>query len=239
MDTEEKNIYTDGSYLAKNSSWHSEDSQWKAGEIDRLMKRSKLAPSSVADIGCGAGQVILHLSKLNEGIKELKGFDISPQAIEMAKRAENDKVKFYQEDFAQNVSGFFDLILVIDVIEHLNDYSGFLLRIRPKGQHFIFHIPLDLSYRTLLKPHILLQQRNDAGHIHYFSKEHVEWILEDAGFKIIDWFYTPGETDRKKPAGFKSWIKKVVRKISFSLHKNFSVKTWGGYSVMILAEKDE
>jgi len=230
-------MYTDGSYLSKNPSWHSEDSKWKAEEINKMIKRNKLAPVSVADAGCGAGQVLLHLSELNPGITELRGFDISPQAIEMARKSENPKVKFYQADIANEITGTFSLILVIDVIEHLNDYAAFLHRISTKAEQFIFHIPLDLSFRTIMKPHILLQQRNDVGHIHYFSKEQVEWIMKDAGFSITDRFYTLPEIDREKPASFKNWVKKILRKISFSLNKDMSAKLWGGYSIMILATK--
>lgn len=237
MSNKEKNIYTDGSYLAKNPSWHSEDSFWKAEEIDKMIKRNNLAPTSVADIGSGTGQVLVYIAKLNPEIAELKGFDISPQATEIAKHSENDKIKFCLADYAEEVPGSFDLVLVIDVIEHLNDYSAFLRKIIAKGQHFIFHVPLDLSCRTLLKPHVLLQQRNDVGHLHYFSKEHVEWMLKDAGFIIIDWFYTLPENNRKKPAGIKNRIKKMLRRASFTLNKNLSVKLWGGYSIMILATK--
>jgi SAM-dependent methyltransferase len=237
MSNKEKNIYTDGSYLAKNPSWHSEDSFWKAEEIDKMIKRNNLAPTSVADIGSGTGQVLVYIANLNPEIAELKGFDISPQVTEIAKQSENDKIKFCLADYAEEVPGSFDLVLVIDVIEHLNDYSAFLRKIITKGQHFIFHIPLDLSCRTLLKPHVLLQQRNDVGHLHYFSKEHVEWMLKDAGFSICDWFYTLPENDRKRPAGIKNRIKKMLRRASFSLNKNLSVKLWGGYSIMILATK--
>jgi SAM-dependent methyltransferase len=239
MSIKEKNIYTDGSYLAKNPSWHSEDSFWKAGEIYKMIKRNNLRPASVADIGSGAGQVLVCLSKLDPQIAEWKGFDISSQAIDMAKHSENDKIKFYRADFAEENFGSFNLVLVIDVIEHLEDYSGFLRKIRLKGQYFIFHIPLDLSCRTLLKPHVLLQQRNDVGHLHYFSKEHVEWLLKDAGYNISDWFYTLPENDRKNVAGIKNWVKKILRKVSFFINKNLSAKLWGGYSIMILATKNE
>lgn len=239
MNIKQKNIYTEGAYLVKNPTWHSEDSLWKAEEIDKMIKRNNLAPATVADIGSGAGQVLVHLSHLNPQIAELTGFDISLQATEIAKQSENEKIKFFHADFSKEISASFDLVLVIDVLEHLNDYPEFLQKIKDRGQQFIFHIPLDLSCRTLLKPHVLLQQRNDVGHIHYFSKEHVEWFLKDAGYNISDWFYTLPETDRRRPKGFKRGIKKMLRRISFSLNKDLSAKLWGGYSIMILATRNE
>jgi len=239
MSKEGANIYTDGTYLLKNLSWHSEFSLWKAVEIDKIIKRNNLAPVSIADVGCGAGQILFHLSELHPAIKELKGFDISPQAIEMANKLQNDRLRFLVADFANEFTGNFELILVIDVIEHLTEYKTFLEKILPKGKLFIFHVPLDLSVRTIFKPHVLKQQRDDVGHLHYFTKDHVEWILEDTGYKIIDWFYTPSETDIKKAVSVKDGVKKFLRKVSFSLNKNISAKLWGGYSMMILASKNE
>ncbi len=234
-----KNIYTNGEYLRKNPTWGSEDSEWKAIEINRLIKKNNLLPESVAEVGCGFGKVLFYLSTRNELIKELKGFDISPQAIAAAQKLKTKKVNFFLEDFTETETGNYDLVLVIDVIEHLENYFDLLEKIRSKSNYFIFHIPLDLSCRTLLKPHVVLQQRNDVGHLHYFSKEHIEWILKDTGYKIVDWVYTFPAIDRGKASNIKSKLKKLLRKISFSLSENLSAKLWGGYSLMILAVKDE
>jgi hypothetical protein len=100
----------------------------------------------------------------------------------------------------------------------------------------MFHIPLDLSCRTILKPHILLQQRESVGHIHYFSKELVQWMLKDTGYEIIDWMYTKPMLDLKPPGTFKRRIKKILRNASFSINKDLSAKLWGSYSMMILAK---
>ncbi len=233
------NIYTDGGYLKKNPSWGSEDSEWKAIEINKLIARNQLAARTVVEIGCGFGRILWHLSRLNKAISRLTGFDISPQAIQKAQELESDKLKFFQGDFAIGPAGYFDLVLVIDVIEHLENYFEFLRNIRDAGDKFIFHIPIDLSCRTLFKPHITLQQRRDVGHLHYFSHDHIEWILKDTGYVIIDWTLSYPEVDRNKPANFKSWLKKILRKISFTISKKWSVTLWGGYSIMILAAKDD
>jgi len=239
MNIKGKNIYTSGEYLEKNPTWGIEDSYWKAGEINRILKRNNVVPSSVAEVGCGFGQIIVSLSKMNDQILNLDGFDISPQAIRVAQRSGSDKIKFYQSNFAEENNAVYDLILIIDVLEHLNDYIDFLNKIRNKAKYFIFHIPLDLSCRTLLKPHVILQQRNDVGHLHYFSKEHAEWILKDTGFQITDWFYTFAEVDRNTPSNIKEWVKKLLRRFSYFVSKNLSTKLWGGYSIMILATNDD
>ena len=91
-----------------------------------------------------------------------------------------------------------DLVLVLDVVEHIDDVYSFLRRLRDKGSNFIFHIPLDMSCRTLLKPHVLLQQRTTVGHIHYFTEETVLWMLRDVGYEVEHFIYTKPDVDIDK-----------------------------------------
>lgn len=229
-------MYTGSGYAANNPTWDVEDSIWKADIIYELLKKNHIATEKIIEIGCGAGGILQHLAGKESAIKKLEGYDISPHAIRLAKEKESDRIKFFNEDFlAKNIQKA-GLILVIDVVEHIGDFYKFLQKIRTKGEQFIFHIPLDLSCRTILKPHVLLQQRQAVGHIHYFSKEMVEWILKDTGYTIRDWVYTKPVTDTKPADSFKRVIKKTLRNLSFSLNENLSARLWGDYSMMILAQ---
>ena len=62
------------------------------------------------------------------------------------------------------------------------------------------------------------------------------WILKDTGYKIIDHLYTKPVIDFHPVNGFKAGLKKVLRNISFGINPRLSVKLWGGYSLLILAE---
>jgi cyclopropane fatty-acyl-phospholipid synthase-like methyltransferase len=234
MNPVKNDIYTSGEYLGKNPTWGSEDSGYKASLIHSIIQKNNLNPKHIVDIGCGYGAILHRLSQLLQPGARFTGYDISPQAITVAKQYENEGIHFQCTDFLQIEKKNADMILVIDVIEHLQDYLSFLKNLSGKSGHFIFHIPLDLSCRTILKPHITLQQRQDVGHLHYFTHEHVKWILSDTGFQIKDWFYTSPDIDRHKPANLKDFIKKQLRRFSYFLSKDLSVKTWGGYSLMVL-----
>lgn len=228
-------MYTDGEYLHNNPSWDVEDSPWKARIIHDLITRNHIKPAEVTEVGCGAGGILEELSRLEPSIKLFKGYDISPQAIKLAQQREQSNLLFFQEDFIdKDETG--DLILVIDVVEHIADYYGFLQKLREKGTHFIFHIPMDASCRTLLKPWVMKQQRDAVGHLHYFSEEMIWWFLQDTGYDVVDWVYTKPVTDTQKSKSVKQGLKKVLRNFSFSIHKSGSVKLWGGYSLMILAK---
>lgn len=229
-------IYTDGTYLNNNPGWNIEDSEWKAKIILNLLTKNDISPTEITEVGCGAGGILESLSKNIKKNIFFFGYDISPQAIALAKQKENEKLKFFNEDFIADKNFHTDVLLAIDVIEHVDDYYGFLQGLKSKSNFFVFHIPLDLSCRMILKPHILLQQRNSVGHIHYFTKEMVLWFLKDKGYEVLDWIYTKPAIDEESTPGFKRRIKKILRNISFSISKDLSAKLWGSYSMMILAK---
>jgi SAM-dependent methyltransferase len=239
MNSTQKNIYTDGTYLKNNPAWGLEDSSRKAAEIYSLILKNKLMVHHLVDVGCGAGSIVHELSQMDKDITKIRGYDISADAISMARKFESDRIEFINADFFSLETEMFDLLLMIDVLEHVEDYYCFLRSLKTRAKHFVFHIPLDLSCRTLLKPHVLLQQRESVGHLHYFSKEMVFWLLKDLGYEMIDWKYTKPDVDIKKPASFKQWLKKVLRKISFSISQSLSDKLWGNFSIMILAKQHE
>lgn len=234
MKVSSNEFYIKGEYLRHNSSWHIGDAAWKANIVYKLLKRNNIAVDNVVDIGCGAGGVIEALAKKDPGIKCFTGFDIAPDAIRMANERSSGRVRFFNDDFVTGNYPGADLLLLIDVIEHVDDFYGFLRKLKPRSKYFVFHIPLDLCCISLLKPHILLQQRNAVGHIHYFSKEMVLWFLSDLGFTLLDYIYTQPDLDVKPTKTVKAFTKKYLRKLSFSLNKELSIKLWGGYSMMVL-----
>jgi D-arabinose 1-dehydrogenase-like Zn-dependent alcohol dehydrogenase len=233
MDFEQR--YIDGEYLRQNPDWSQEDSGWKAEVISALLKKNKVHAQTVAEVGCGAGG-ILHCLQQQFTDTSFSGYDISPQAITLAQKFSSERLQFFNEDFLQKENTADDLVLVIDVIEHVADFYGFLNRLRAKGKQFIFHIPLDVSCRTVHKPHVLLQQRQSVGHIHFFTRQMVEWALQDTGYQITDWVYTKPVTDIAPADSFKRLVKKTLRNLSFAVNKEWSVKKWGGYSIMALAK---
>lgn len=229
--------YLNGQYYSHNPDLGAKDALWKANHITTLIKRNQLQPKSVTEVGCGSGTILDHLMRLNPSIQSCAGFDISPMAIAAAKQIPNPALRFEEASFPSADELAADLVLMQDVIEHVDDYYAFLRTLRTSGEKFIFHIPLDLSCRMILKPHILKQARESVGHIHYFSKEMVLWALEDTGYRITDWFYTKPLGDTSPSPTMFRWIKKQLRRFSYAIHQDLSVKLWGGYSMMILLEK--
>jgi trans-aconitate methyltransferase len=236
MKVSSNDIYVNGEYFINNPDWDIADAHMKTDVIVDLLNKNKLNPKQVIEVGCGAGENLVELGKKFTGIKKLTGYDISPQAIGLAAKKTTDTISFFNEDITANENVHTDLMLVIDVVEHVDDFYGFLRKLKSKSDWFVFHIPLDLSCRTVMKPHVLLQQRQSVGHIHYYTKEMVEWALKDTGYNVIDWVYTKPVVDVDPADSVKRLVKKILRNISFAINKDWSVKKWGGYSIMILAK---
>jgi hypothetical protein len=230
-----KNIYVEGSYLEENPTWHVEDSSWKAKHIMKIIEKNNINFASICDVGCGAGEILNQLYiKMPENIL-FCGYEISPQAFEFCKRKEKDRLKYKLENFLEDDKTFFDIVLVIDVIEHVEDYFYFLRKLRNKGYYKIFHIPLDLSAQEVFRSLPLLRKRKKVGHIHYFTKEIALEVLKDTGYIIIDYFYTSATIDLPAKS-LLSLLAKIPRKFIYKLNKDMAARILGGFSLMVLGK---
>ena len=115
-------IYTEekGEYLLNNPTWHVEDSPWKAKQILKMLNRHPINPKSIAEVGCGAGEILNQLYLALPTDLTFTGFDISIDAFNFAKERENKRLKFRLGDFSETREKF-DLLLAMDVFEHVDD----------------------------------------------------------------------------------------------------------------------
>jgi cyclopropane fatty-acyl-phospholipid synthase-like methyltransferase len=228
-------LYTSGEYLEKNPTWHVEESPWKAKQVIRMLRKDQIAPKTICEVGCGAGEVLKQLQKYMGDDCFLWGYEISTQALELSKSRANERLHFKLADLRQEKDAFFDLILVMDVIEHLEDYFSFLRGIKSKGQYKILHIPLDLSMQTIVRSHGLLNVRRSYGHIHYFTKEIALQMLNDVGYDVIDYFYTARAVELPSKQ-IKRNLMRLPRKLLAAVNKDLAVRILGGWSLLALAK---
>lgn len=230
MDT----IYTDGTYLRNNPDWHVDDSPWKADHIARLLDRNGIVPQTVCEIGCGAGEILRSLSTRLPATTKFFGYEISPNAYALCSAKASEKFTFRLANLLDEPEHF-DLAMACDVFEHVEDYFGFLRKLRTKAKYKIFHVPLELSALQVARAQPLLHQRRSVGHIHHFSKETALATLEDTGYRVIDHFYTSGRTELGN-LGWKSRMLKWPRQALYKLSPDAAARVLGGYSLLVLAE---
>lgn len=228
-------IYETGEYLQKNKDWHISDSPWKAGNIYKILQRNNLQKEikTICEVGCGAGEILNELSKKLPKNVSYYGYEISPQAYDMAVERGNNHISFFLKDLLEESQSVqFDLAMSIDVFEHVEDDFGFVRKLKDRAAYKIYHIPLDITINGILQDKFM-HGRKTVGHIHYYSKETALAILEDTGHEVIDYFYTADSLELPRKT-FKSKIAKVPRKLLFSVSPDLAVKLFGGFSLMVL-----
>jgi SAM-dependent methyltransferase len=228
-----ESIYTDGSYLAKTGgTWHLEDSLFKAQRVASMLSRhNEVRPNTICEIGCGAGGILAELQKVLPDHITFTGYDISPQAHAISEQFSNLRCQFILGDaFADPLK--FDLVLVMDVIEHIEDCFSFLRHTEQKGQWKLYHIPLDAYASGILRGN---NSWDTAGHLHLFTLETALKALHHTGHRIVDWVFTDGavatprKTTREKVAN-------LVRRPLAKINTKFAARLMGGYSLLVLAE---
>jgi SAM-dependent methyltransferase len=229
-----KSMYEDGAYFERNPTWHQEDSPWKAEQVRKILAKHSIIPSTICEIGCGAGEVLSCLAKEYGDRVMASGYEISPQAFDICREKERANVHFLLADAFAEGQPTFDVVMAIDVFEHVEDYFGFLRKCRAKGVYKVFHIPLELSVQTVLRGSPILKSRASVGHIHYFTKETALASLNDTGYEVVDYVYTSGALGLPN-RGWKADLLRLPRRIFFGFHQDLAVRVLGGFSLLVLA----
>ncbi|MBT8582094.1 methyltransferase domain-containing protein [Polynucleobacter paneuropaeus] len=227
--------YTNSDYLNKNPTWDSEDAPWKANLILDILNEHNMHPSKVCEVGCGSGAVLSFLShSLNDS--DFIGYDISNSLHKFWDKLSGERIKFVFGDFNKINNEYYDLLLLLDVVEHIQDPFNFLTTIINSSKKFIFIFPLDLSAVSVLREVGLINQRRNVGHIHYFTKGIVLELLTETGFKIIAQKYSNASFNLPNMK-LKTKIASIPRYLLSLINKDFSARLLGGQTLIVLAEK--
>lgn len=70
-------LYESGAYRDANRTWHAEDSAWKAQHIENIIRKNDIPASTICEVGCGAGNILVSLSSAFPQ-SQLYGYEISP-----------------------------------------------------------------------------------------------------------------------------------------------------------------
>lgn len=228
-------LYTSGEYLKLNPEWHVEESSWKAKHILRILRKNSLSPKFICEVGCGAGEVLKQLQDRLDSSCRFVGYDISPDALELCRPRANERLEFRLADILKEDSRRFDLLVVLDVIEHVEDYFTLLRGIKARAEYKIFHIPLDLSAQTVLRRSGLTKVCDWYGHLHYFNKETALHLLSELDYQVIDYCYTARSIEQRTNELTRNLLK-VPRRLLFAINQDLAARILGGWSLMVLAK---
>ncbi len=224
-------MYHDGSYRENNPDWHAVDSLWKARRIAAMLRRNHIAFDSCVEVGCGAGRVLAHLADLIPG-KAYAGYDGSPDAAALWDSSLQAPVSYHLSDF-RATSGTYDMLLLIDVFEHIEDYMGFLRSLSNRARWHLLHIPLEMHVSALLRDR-QLHTRQQVGHLHYFSRATALATLADTGYRGVSEEYTNLSQETRESRRALTGLANIARKGLQSISVDLAAKLLGGYSLLVL-----
>lgn len=157
--------------------------------IQKLLSRIDSNIKSVLDIGCSSGIFLETFKSINPELNFF-GIDSNKDSIMLAKRKKLDCKNITVENFAKITKSRYDLILALEVFEHLTNPVNTLKaisRLLGSSGYLYFTIPnyygydfLEIGeiYRNLLGP----------GHLNYYNPHSIQILLKKNYFKEIKVF---------------------------------------------------
>ncbi|OGO23740.1 MAG: hypothetical protein A2144_05185 [Chloroflexi bacterium RBG_16_50_9] len=223
-----KNLFLKDEYVTKTASLHEEESEWKIGKIvplvDKFVHQIKKRELSILDVGGGAGLILSAISariESNHGIKVNKyALDLSPHMLEIQRKRNPDIVKTLNEDIRKTSLGNkeIDLILLIDVLEHIPNPTEALKELKRISRFSILKVPLEdclvlavWNYLNMGRPR--KYDRKTYGHINIYNFKRLKHEIETHAGKLLNCHFSPTiksgrDTERSiKPA---SWLKDII-----------------------------
>lgn len=228
-----REIYTGTEYAAKHPNWHREHSEWKAAQVLTMLRRHGLVPRTVTEVGCGAGGILAALQRELAAETRFTGYEIAPAALDFARSIANERLSFVEGDFVALAPPPVDLLLTMDVAEHVEDYLAFLRALRPRAAAHIFHLPLDLSVMSMMRPERLRWAFESVGHLHYFTAETARRALENAGYEVLDSRYLAVELDLPASRDQQQRMR-LVRGVCRKISPAWTARLLGGFSLLVL-----
>lgn len=147
----------------------------------------------VLDVGCGNGALSYDVAKK---AKKVVGIDLNEKNISFAKeRYSKENIQYICGDVLKDLPNEkFDVIIMSNVLEHIENRVEFLGRMREKAAKFLIRVPMiNRDWITLYKKEMGMDYRLDKGHFVEYTLESFEEELRRAGLKNKDYSVQFGE----------------------------------------------
>ncbi len=164
------------------------DSRWEAICESCKDHFGKIEGLSIFDIGFGFAQALLYFNK--KGMKA-SGLEPSPEGFEYAKSQGLTVCQSGIEDFSCVGQERFDVVSILNVLEHLRNPAETLINIREKllkpGGLLIVDVPNEFNdFQTTGNAEFGLNEWwvCPPNHINYFSNTSLKRLLEKCSYKV-------------------------------------------------------
>lgn len=193
--------------------------------IERFMPPDKSV--KVLDLGCGAGGFLYWLRQA--GYTNIQGVDMSAEMVGAAHRAGMAEVALgdMHQTLAETPEGSIDVIVIIDVLEHLDrqqlfDTADLIYKALKKGGRLIAHVP---NAEGIFGSRI---RWGDLTHETAFTQTSVRQLTSTVGFTHVVCV-----EDKPVPKGAKSFVRAVLWALWTPWYKLLHAVETGDFNVIL------
>ena len=206
-------FFGDATFYSKLSQhdWYYESDKW---EFDRAVEIvQKIRPKSILEIGCGAGEF---LQKIFSGVEYSLGLDFNETALTSARQ----KGLNVRNENIENLKDSFDMIVLFEVLEHLESPYDIMTTIESKlnpGGILIIAVPNPDGYLKDMGVVLLdMPPHHNTG----WKKETFDYLAQKLGMQILSYETEPlryvhyqGLLSTLIQQGSKSFLLKKVQQV--------------------------
>jgi len=156
--------------------------QWRHELLVRQLTRIKYPIKKALEVGCGHG-VVRQLVERDLGFA-VDGCDLNRHALEMAAKGKGRLLLYDIFDRNPALLEAYDLVLLMDVIEHLDDDLGFLsaaLEHLQPGGIVAINIPAHMAFYG--------KYDEVVGHKHRYNIARIEWLFRQTKIEPLSIVY--------------------------------------------------
>lgn len=174
------------------------DSGYFMNARDDVVAELERPLGSVLDVGCGAGNVGPGLRAAGAG--RLTGVELVPSAAAAARERFDEVLEGTIEDALPRLSGPFDTILCLDVLEHLVDPGAVLRELRDlaaPGGRLKVSVPnarqVSLVYDLVVRGTFGYTEwgHRDHTHLRWFTRKDIVALVGAAGWRVTGTSHPP------------------------------------------------
>lgn len=233
-----EDFYTDGTYFQNNPTWDAEDAEWKFNKMKPMLNSYLSAKKglNICEVGCGGGKLLSLIAK-EFPQHNFTGWDLAPDAAKFW-NYNSANLNFHAGDiFKQSQKDQYDLVLLIDVVEHVENPHQFLENVKTITKNCLFHMPLDLSAISVIFDYKLIYVRKKVGHIHYFTKSIFLELLRESKMNAVQVAFS----DSWKDSPQKSLSTRLVNILRYMLNfisPDMNARVFGANTLFVLAKSN-
>lgn len=144
------------------------------------------AGEKVLDVGCGNGSVAFSMAETGAIVT---GIDINESLVQSAQRSyKRDNLSFITGDVTKALpSGFFDVVVLSNVLEHIEDRQQFLKYVCEKARpkRLLIRVPMiNRNWTVPLRKELGISYLSDPAHFLEYTRHGIEAELRAAGLVI-------------------------------------------------------